>query len=476
MKRGLELIVFVSGMILMALEIVGGRLLTFDYGGSIYVWGAIIGVVLGGLSIGYYSGGRLADKKPKEEVLSLIILIAGLLILIIPLSYGGLVSLISDAPYMFGPLIIILLLFLLPSILLGMVSPFAIKLKVKNLSGIGRTSGNLYAIATIGSVVGTFLATFVLIFFIGLNNIFVLLSVGLMVSVLVLKRNKKFYFICLIVLLFVFVNVSGFVSSSDSELVLIEGNEKGLVFESFYGPVMVQDSFYEGENTRAMYISDGVMGEIYVEDTTKGVPGWEYLEIMIDISTFAQQEFNADDALILGVGAGVIAKRLSEEHKMNVDAVDINKVVLNVAEKYFGLTPSLRLELHTKDAREFLKNTDKKYDVINMDTFKYIDGDYVIPPHLTTQEYSQLIKAHLNENGIFILMMIEVDDFFDSEYATINSVFENVYVFDGGGIKVVAASDVELDFPEGLMGNYVNYALAEDAVIYTDDYVPLYGM
>ena len=111
---------------------------------------------------------------------------------------------------MFAPLFIVFLLFFLPSILLGIVSPYSIKLKARKLAKIGQTSGNLYAIATLGSVVGTFLATFVLILLMPINQIFVLLGAGLILIVFVLKKDIKFYVICIVILIMVFLTLSSF--------------------------------------------------------------------------------------------------------------------------------------------------------------------------------------------------------------------------------------------------------------------------
>lgn len=186
MKYAIESAVFICGIVLMALEISTGKLLAFNYGGTIDVWGSIIGVVLGGLSIGYFYGGKLADRYPRKQILMTIIGATAFWIFLIPFIYP---KLIIGSPNTSFPVIIILLLF--PSILLGMVSPYAIKLKSKNIDNIGRDVGNLYAIATIGNVIGTFLATFVLALFIPINKIFVLLSIALFVAIVILMSEGK---------------------------------------------------------------------------------------------------------------------------------------------------------------------------------------------------------------------------------------------------------------------------------------------
>ena len=189
LKIGLT--VFISGAVLMALEIAGGRLLTPYYGGTVYIWGSIIGIFLIALSMGYYIGGKLADKRPDIRILASLIIINAFLILIIPLFYQNIINLFDDLPRIISPLFSVITLFLIPSILLGIVSPFAIKLKAKNIIHIGKLSGNLYALATLGSVVGTFLTTFVLILFLPIKTIFFCLSIVLLIVSAILLISKK---------------------------------------------------------------------------------------------------------------------------------------------------------------------------------------------------------------------------------------------------------------------------------------------
>lgn len=162
----INITVFVTGAVLMGLEILAGRTLSPSYGDTVYLWGSVIGIVLLGLSIGYYFGGKLADKKPKKTTLSFILTIAGLWILSAPYTLKPIVQFFSVLPRPIAPLATVTAIFLIPTILQGMVSPYAIKLKAHNLGEIGKLSGKLYAIATVGSVIGTFTTTFVLILFI----------------------------------------------------------------------------------------------------------------------------------------------------------------------------------------------------------------------------------------------------------------------------------------------------------------------
>jgi predicted membrane-bound spermidine synthase len=187
-KFFLEIIVFICGAVVMAFEIIGSRMLGPYVGTSIFVWTGIIGVILLCLSLGYYFGGKIADRKPEFKLLAMIILFAGLFIGISTLIKDGLLSMLLNV---FSNVKLISLLasftlFSIPSVLLGMVSPFAARLKIKTLDKSGSAVGNLYAISTLGSITGTFLAGFYLIPSFGVTSILYLLAIILVLSALLL--------------------------------------------------------------------------------------------------------------------------------------------------------------------------------------------------------------------------------------------------------------------------------------------------
>ena len=182
MKRfTLEVVVFICGAVVMAYEIIGSRMLGPYVGTSMFVWTSIIGVILLSLSVGYMWGGRIADKKPRADILSVYIFIAGLFIIlstfIKDLLLDFLLSSISNVKIV--SIVSSLLLFTIPSILLGMVSPFAARIKMKTIEKSGSTVGNLYAISTVGSIIGVFLAGFYFIPTFKITSILLLLAIAL---------------------------------------------------------------------------------------------------------------------------------------------------------------------------------------------------------------------------------------------------------------------------------------------------------
>ncbi|MBI5205037.1 MAG: fused MFS/spermidine synthase, partial [Nitrospirae bacterium] len=167
----IKFVVFICGAIVMSFEILGSRVLAPNFGSSVFVWGSLISVFLAGLSAGYYLGGRLADINPSSRKLSLIIIAPGLLLLTFPL-YSGSVSdwlFMKDMGVRMSPLIASSILFLIPSVFLGIVSPYTAKLMICSLHTSGKTIGTLYALSTFGSIIGTLLTSFYLITLTGVN-------------------------------------------------------------------------------------------------------------------------------------------------------------------------------------------------------------------------------------------------------------------------------------------------------------------
>ncbi len=198
MKRiYLEIIVFVCGAIVMAFEIIGSRMLGPYVGTSIFVWTSIIGIILFSLSVGYRFGGWVADRKPRADFLSFIIFFAGLSILLSAAVKDWVLTWFADLipNIKLNSVMSSIALLAIPSILLGMVSPYAARLKMNSIANSGATVGNLYAISTVGSILGVFLAGFYLIPTFEITNILIILSITLIIISLFLNAVYRFYLI-----------------------------------------------------------------------------------------------------------------------------------------------------------------------------------------------------------------------------------------------------------------------------------------
>ena len=180
----IKFVVFICGAIVMSFEILGSRVLAPNFGSSVFVWGSLISVFLAGLSAGYYLGGRIADINPSSRKLSLMIIAPGILFLAFPLYSAPLSDWIfaRDLGVRLSPLLASLFLFLIPSVFLGIVSPYTAKLMICSLHTSGKTIGALYALSTFGSIVGTIITSFYLITIAGVNALIMGQGVLLIVS------------------------------------------------------------------------------------------------------------------------------------------------------------------------------------------------------------------------------------------------------------------------------------------------------
>lgn len=412
-------IAFSSGAIVMALEITGSRVITPVFGSSTTTWGILIGIILTGLTVGYFVGGRISDSNPSFEKLCSIIFSTGLFILFIPFISQQLIEFFveimptTSTAAFFSTLTI----FGLPAILLGFVSPYAIKLAAKTLNKIGTTTGNIYSISTLGSIFGTFLTIFVLIPFFEIQNLIFSFGFTLMaISVFKLGRIPK---ITVIVLVLVFVinlemldvnNSFGF----DSE-VLFEA-------ETPYSSLVVT----EKDNFRTMYIDGAVHSSMNVKEPNKLVLAYTksfHLANLINPKI--------DQALFIGGGGFSGPKSFFYNYEqMKIDVSEIDPVVIDIAKKYFFVPDNKRLTVINEDSRVHLTKTENQYDVIILDAYK----GYNIPFHLMTEEFYQLLDEKLSSNGIVISNFIgsiegENSSLFQSTYKTMSKVFPKVYVF-----------------------------------------------
>jgi predicted membrane-bound spermidine synthase len=169
----IPLIVFLTGCVVMSFEILGSRILAPHFGNDIFVWGSLIGVFLSGLTVGYWSGGKLADYITDLRFFAMLLLVPGINLCLLPLYYDAINYWIFACNYgmRLEPLLASMILFFFPSIFMGAVIPYAVKLQVKNLEMLGTGVGNLYAISSIGSIVGTILTSFYLIAWFGVRRI-----------------------------------------------------------------------------------------------------------------------------------------------------------------------------------------------------------------------------------------------------------------------------------------------------------------
>jgi spermidine synthase len=415
-QRKIMLIGFITGMSITGMEISSSRLLAPYFGTSLFVWTNIVMVVMTALSIGYYVGGKLAERN-SFDFLYKIITLAGLFCLSIPLLIFPLIKYLyliqgfsTSAFIILGSLFFSIILFGLPLTLLGIVSPFLIKLATENREKIGDVSGKIFTLSTLGSIFGTFIPTFILIPNIGTRNT---ISAFAIILIILGQYNfyKKRYSIAVIAIILILFSPQGFsklekniIAEKESVYQFIEVNKNNGVFYLSTDSGFGTQSIYNPISTTTGYYYDSFSILPYLIKTDKTI-----------------------DVLIIGLAGGTIARGLNEEFgtKINMTGLEIDKNIIDLSKKYLGLenTP---IDINITDGRIFLQSTKNKYDLIIVDAYQ---SEFHIPWTMTTKEFWQLNKNHLNEKGIIAINVNSPkpdSQILESITNTISFVFSNV--------------------------------------------------
>ncbi len=411
----------------LGVEFGASRLLAPYFGTSLYVWGVLIGLILIYLSAGYVIGGRLADRHPRAEVLYQITAWAGLWIGLTPLvSYPILLASQQgfkdlSAGLVAGTLLAVVLLFAVPVILLGCVSPFAIRLLLKNVETGGNTAGRVYALSTAGSIVGTFLPVFWFIPSYGTRPTLEGFGLALVViSVIGLWPRRKLYaaFVAAVMLAWVLLP-SGIKPPETGRLVY----EK----ESAYNYIQV----VQVANTTELILNEGqAIHSVYSsnDDLTHGY--WDYL-LVADAFRAAQNSAPIPRSVaILGLAAGTSARqyRLAYGDQVTITGVEIDPEILAIGHRYFHLGDAGAREV-LADARYWLETQAGSYDVVLLDAYR----QPYIPFHLTTKEFFQHVRNHLNPGGVAAVNVGRTTTDYRLVAAiasTMAAVYSNVYLID----------------------------------------------
>ncbi len=434
--------IIVSGASVLAVELIGTRIIAPFYGASLYLWSALISVTLAALSCGYAIGGRWADRGASLGRFCAIIGMAGLWIAVIPWLRIPVFAAAGTMGLRAAVLAIAFVLFFPPLALLGMVSPYAIRLKASSLDVVGRTAGDLYAVSTIASVAAAVATGFFLIPNIGVTRLVFLTGVLLIATALagLAIRRRRTAAIALLVLA-VIAWKPGFRAASGQ----MADPGKGLiaVVQSAYAEIRVIDL----DGFRYMLI-DGSM------HTGADPATWNSCFSYVNVLDIPRWFFERPgEMLLVGLGGGSVAKSYVRDG-WRVDVVEIDPVVAQVAREYFGLEDA-EARVYEMDGRQFLLTHDKTWDIIIMDAF----GSSSIPFHLVTAEAFELVRSRLSPGGVLAMNVQAVgwhDEIVASMAATVSRQFEHVTVLpiaeppDRLGNLVLLASNRELDLEKEL--------------------------
>lgn len=429
MKRYLLFTVFVSGMTTLAAELAAGRLIGNVFGTSNLVWASIIGLILIYLSLGYSLGGKWADKNPTPGAMYRILAWGAFTIGLVPYIAGPVLRSAATAfealsvGIMAGSFIAVLILFSIPITLLGMISPFAIRLLVDDTTKSGQTSGQIYAISTLGSFIGTFLPTLVTIPTIGTKLTFFVFGFFLLIVALVglakfASQREMFKLIWMPLLLMIVAALSAGQSLK---------NSKGQVYEteSAYNYIQVQ----EQSGYALLKLNDGQgVHSIYHPDTLNYGGPWE--QFLVGPYFYANRKpQDIKRMAIVGLAAGTAARQASAVYgAIPIDGFELDEQIVEVGEKYFGLNLP-NLTVHIGDGRLNLERSPYKYDIVAVDAYR----PPYIPPHMTTQEFFGIIASHLTNDGVLTINVGSVPGdrrLVDGLATTMATQFASIYIMD----------------------------------------------
>jgi len=420
-------LVFVAGMGSLAVEFGAARLLAPFFGTSLYVWGVLIGLVLIYLSAGYVIGGRLADRRPDEMLLYQITAWAGLWIGVIPLvSYPILLA--SQQGFrelsiglVGGTLLAVMLLFAVPVILLGCVSPFAIRLLLKNVESGGNTAGRVYALSTAGSILGTFLPVFWFIPTYGTRPTLEAFGLVLVLfSVAAMWPRKRFYAAFAIAVILAWILLPSGIKPPEAGRLLTERESAYNYIQVVQDGTVTELILNEGQAIHSVYDS--------ADNLTHGY--WDYLLVANAFQPAQPTATNPRSLAILGLAGGTTARqyRLAYGDSIDITGVEIDPAILAIGHQYFHLGDARAHEV-TSDARYWIATQAGHYDVIVLDAYR----QPYIPFHLTTREFFAQVRQHLNPGGVAAVNVGRTSTDYRLVAAiasTMAAVYTNVFVID----------------------------------------------
>ena len=415
-------IVFIASMCGMIIEIVAARILAPSIGVSLYTWTSIIGIVLAGISIGNYLGGRLADRFPKPTTLGFILLAGGIFSLIVLPLLKVLPEAVQTLSFIPQIIILTTAMFFLPCLILGMVSPVVIKLRLQNLAQTGNVVGKIYAVSTAGGIFGTFITGFVLIQWMGTRAIILLVAVLLVCMALAfgkLWRAKTATLVCLVLLL----GIGGLAIPAK-----VTGTD--IVIESNYNTIRVSDNVQADQPVKVLELDGLVHSYISLQDPT--FLAYDYLKVIADIATYTAQQNPNMRALFIGGGGYTMPKYLEKKYPQStLEVIEIDPEVTRVDFAYLGLSPDTHIVTFNEDARQAVKKLPEgQYDMVFGDAYK----NYSIPYQLTTHEFNQQVKGLLKSNGIYVANLIDKlhsGKFLRAYVNTVRQTFPYVYLIPG---------------------------------------------
>jgi spermidine synthase len=479
----LPLLVFVVGTGSLGAEIAAVRLLAPYFGASTIVWANTIGIVLVALSVGYWLGGRLADRHPHMRGLCLLALAAAGLLALVPFAADPLLDLgvealdsISAGAFI-GSLLGVLVLVAVPVMLLGAVSPYAIRLAVSTVEEAGTVAGRLYALSTAGSLAGTLISALLLIPLVGTRRTFLIFALAIAVMAVWGLRPVRRYALAPAAIAALIALPVGTLKAADTD-----GGRVIHEAETEYQYARVVE-YPDGHRT--LELNEGqAQHSIYYPDTVLTGDVWD-AHLVLGFAGFDEPPRRV---AILGNAAGTTSRAFEEFFpETRIDGVEIDGELSEIGREYFDMN-NPRLHLYHEDARPFLRRIDAEYDQISVDAYR----QPYIPFYLTTEEFFETVKDRLRPGGVLVVNVGHPEGQDDLEKvltATIGEVFPNVMrdpMEDTNTLLVASEAplsaenlrDAARDAPDGLSGTMLAAASRlrpglTGGEVYTDDKAPV---
>lgn len=449
----LMIAVFISGMASLGIEMSASRLLGNVFGTSNIVWANIIGLILVYLTAGYFIGGRWADRSPHSRTFYRLLAWAAFTAGLVPMiarpvlrEAAGAVEKL-DVAVMAGSFLSVLVLFCVPITLMGCVSPFAIRLSIEDTGKAGSVSGRIYAISTMGSILGTFLPVLWLIPNIGTARTFLAFSMILMIIAFVglglSDRRALLHLLWMPVVLAIFAwfSLSGPIKTSEGQI-----HES----ESAYNYIQV----IERNGTRYLMLNEGQgIHSVYNPDQYATHGTWDYFLIAPFFNPAPVDMSEVERVGIIGLAGGTIAKQYTNVFgPIPIDGWEIDPDIITVGQTYFDMVEP-NLNAIVADGRWGLAHSHNMYSVIAVDAYRLP----YIPWHLTTQEFFQEVKDHLQSDGVLVINVGRTPDdrrLIDAMVSTIGSVFPSVHVVDVPmTFNTIVYATMKHSVPENLVAN-----------------------
>ncbi len=432
-NRYLLFTVFVSGMVVLGVEISAQRLIGNVFGSSNLVWANIIGLMLLYLAAGYFIGGRWADRSPHPRTFYTILAVGAFLSGLTPLIAQPVLRFAAVAmgsvnlALLGGSFVGTLLLFAVPVTLLGCASPFAVRLAVTDAASAGSASGRIYAVSTMGSLLGTFLPVLVLVPTLGTRGTFLAMS-GLLLIVALIglwrtdpRRGVAALVLPLLLALGTWLSPVGSLRPIESlypGAQLVPGSER----ESSYNFIQVAQS----GDTRWLFLNDSlVYHSIYNPHTVRTGGTFD----LFLIAPYFNTEPQVKNMALVGLAAGTVSKQYTAVYgPVPIDGIEIDPAVVEAGRRYFDMNEA-NLNVIIGDGRWELEQLPGKYSVIGVDAYR----PPYIPWQLTTREFFEIVRAHLTDDGVLVINVGRTPGdrrLIEALAGTLGAVFPSVHVVD----------------------------------------------